>query len=133
MTSTKDMLSQIQSTLKTALPNLSVELFPENPDQYRLNHPVGAVLVGYGGSDYRNLGSAAHFILQDRDILIAITIIARHLNTTMLDALDDVKGVLNGLILNSETSRMYATSDRFIGHYDGTWRHVINFSFTQQG
>lgn len=133
MASTKTMLLEVQQQLKTALPNLSVELFPENPDQYRLNHPVGAVLIAYGGSNYKNLGSSNHYILQDRDVNVVITIVARHLNTTLLDALDDVKNSLNGLQIVDAISLMNAVNDRFIGHHDGTWRHVINFSFTQQG
>jgi hypothetical protein len=38
--------------LGSALPDIKVEPFPDDPDKYRLTHPHGAVLVGYGGGRF---------------------------------------------------------------------------------
>ena len=43
------VLDAVLTRLREKLPQLQVEYFPEKPAEYRLNHPVGALLVSYAG------------------------------------------------------------------------------------
>ena len=58
---------------------LMVERFPENPQQYRLNHPRGAVLLAYGKSTFGHTESLDASV-QARDIVLRLTLIFRQLN-----------------------------------------------------
>jgi len=131
-TPTRDMLIEVQQTLKTALPNLSVELFPENPDQYRLNHQIGAVLVSYSGSYYQgDENTNTHRTM--RDIKLHLIIIMRSLNTDQgaLTILDTIHATVSGLRLTGAWSSMRCVDDKFIGNVDGTWRYLISVEFSQ--
>ena len=46
------VLDAVLTRLREKLPQLQVEYFPEKPAEYRLNHPVGALLVSYAGSRF---------------------------------------------------------------------------------
>lgn len=41
------VLDAVLARLREKLPQLQVEYFPEKPAEYRLNHPVGALLLSY--------------------------------------------------------------------------------------
>lgn len=49
------VLDAVLTRLREKLPQLQVEYFPEKPAEYRLNHPVGALLVSYAGSRFDKL------------------------------------------------------------------------------
>nr|MBP6734025.1 hypothetical protein [Chromatiaceae bacterium]MBP6807581.1 hypothetical protein [Chromatiaceae bacterium] len=44
---TPAFLDSAGAVLVAAFPDLVVELFPAQPQDYRLNHPVGALLLAY--------------------------------------------------------------------------------------
>ena len=46
------VLDAVLARLREKLPQLQVEYFPEKPAEYRLNHPVGALLLSYAGSRF---------------------------------------------------------------------------------
>ena len=64
--------------LKTNIPDLLVEPFPDNPSAYRLLHPKGAVLVRYRGGRYTNPETLG-VIVQDRTIEFDLVIVTRNL------------------------------------------------------
>ena len=50
MSATRPIIDAVVEHLQAAIPWVSVEAFPERPSEYQFIHPVGAILVGYGGS-----------------------------------------------------------------------------------
>lgn len=50
MTVTVALIDALRARLQAALPNVVCEYFPRIPKNYRLNHPVGALLISYRGS-----------------------------------------------------------------------------------
>jgi hypothetical protein len=46
------------------------------PEDYRLSHPIGAVLVGYDGSTYANRPQT-NALVQDRDLRVTATVFVR--------------------------------------------------------
>ncbi len=52
MIATLPILEAIQERIYQQVPHFAVELFPDNPDEYRLNAEDGAILIQYLGSQF---------------------------------------------------------------------------------
>lgn len=120
----------IVARLAAALTGLRVEAFPDSPDTYRLQHPRGAVLVGYGRSDYgRPLATGP--IVQDRRLEFDITVLARHLRDHggAYGVLDAVRIALTGFRPAGATG-LQPVRDRFLAVRDGVWRYAITLATT---
>ena len=77
MATTNEMLEAIRSRL-AELP-LSAEFWPEEEREYRLNHPVGAALVGYAGATY-GPSRDMFAVIQEREIRLSVILVFRQLN-----------------------------------------------------
>lgn len=69
------VLDAVLTRLREKLPQLQVEYFPEKPAEYRLNHPVGALLVSYAGSRFdkpNDIGA----VLQTQTIQLCVTVVS---------------------------------------------------------
>ena len=77
MATTNEILESVRSRL-AELP-LSAEFWPEEEKEYRLNHPVGAVLVGYAGASY-GPSRDTFAVIQTREITLAVILVFRQLN-----------------------------------------------------
>ena len=91
------VLDAVLAQLREKLPQLQVEYFPEKPAEYRLNHPVGALLVSYAGSRFdkpNDIGA----VLQTQTIQLCVTVVFRQLNGKRgaIDVLDAVRRILGG-------------------------------------
>ena len=53
--------------------------FPERPSEYQFIHPVGAILVGYGGSKFGDIEQLGR-IAQQRDLRLMLTVFGSSLN-----------------------------------------------------
>ena len=76
-----DTLALIDATLAhlgAALPELAVELFPGRPADYRLNHPLGAVLLGYAAATHGPARPLA-MVVQERTLRLTVTLVTRQL------------------------------------------------------
>lgn len=127
--STPALITDTQATLAAAFPELAVELFPDQPANYRLNHPTGALLLAYPGSA---LGAPMLMgrVEQVRTIRIGITLVLRNLwgddgAAAMLDRLRDA---LVGWRPSSECEPLYAISDRFLHQDAGLWWYAAEFA-----
>jgi hypothetical protein len=132
MTSTNDMLKAIQEKIAQAHPNLSVELFPDRPDQYRLNHPVGAVLVSYSGSSYttENLINVSSCM---REMNVSLTMMVRSLNGDKgaIAITDSVRNTIHGQVLEGALSNIELVKDSFAGNDNGIWQYLLDIKFNQ--
>jgi hypothetical protein len=112
---------------------LVVEI-PDSVDNYKLNHPRGAVLVVYRGSNYikKNIND---FLAQDRDIEIGVIVIARNIksiaNNSMSpdDYLDFVIDKLSGQVIDNkrEEKKIYCKGDEFVDEENGVWTYLATF------
>ena len=76
---TQDLLDGAQAVLVAAFPDLAVELFPARPEDYRLNHPVGALLLAYPGSRFADPILRATSVCQERTLTLGVSLVSRHL------------------------------------------------------
>ncbi|TDK65980.1 Gp37 family protein [Sapientia aquatica] len=122
------ILEAVIERLKQKLPALAVEYFPINAETYRLNHPAGALLVGYAGSTYDGTQDT-RIIAQARQLQITVTVVLRQLNGQggAVDVLDKVRHSLVGVKLPFCRTPLAAMSDTFLGATAGTAQYAISF------
>lgn len=128
MATTLQMIDAVVERLRTKLPALAVEYFPEQPTDYRLNHSRGALLVSYPGSQFGDTVDAA-IIAQPRTVKLSITVILRQLNGRggAVDVLDLVRLALVGFRL-PDCRKMRAVSEKFLGESAGLWQYAADFA-----
>jgi hypothetical protein len=108
---------------------LIVERFPENPQQYRLNHPRGAVLLAYGKSTFGHTESLDATV-QARQIVLRLTLIFRQLNGTdgVISHLDQLRASLTGWVPPHTDQACRPLSEHFIGHSNGVWQYAQDYA-----
>lgn len=108
---------------------LAVELFPESPAQYRLNHPCGAILLAYGRSTFGG-SEGTDAVFQARNIVIRLTLVFRQLNGRdgVVSYLDRIRTCLTGWYAPHCDMACRAVSEQFIGHRDGVWQYAQDIS-----
>lgn len=130
MSQTEQLLDAIVERLKTAMGrDLMVELFPENPAQYRLNHPRGAVLVAFGKSTFGG-SQATDAMFQERNLVISLTLVFRQLNGKdgAVSYLDRIRDTLTGWWPPHCDQACRPVSERFIGHLQGVWQYGLDIA-----
>lgn len=114
------VLDAVLARLREKLPQLQVEYFPEKPAEYRLNHPVGALLLSYAGSRFDRPDDTGA-VIQSQTIQLCVTVVFRQLNGK--------KGRLMSRMLSAAFSvatpppgcrrRIWLTREVFIGEVRG--------------
>ncbi|MCY1404097.1 hypothetical protein D9M71_192970 [compost metagenome] len=106
---------------------LSIELFPENPSTYRLNHPRGAVLLAYGRSTFPE-SEATDAVFQRRELVFSLTLVFRQLNGTngVIPYLDRLRECLAGFWLPHCDKACRPVGERFIGQLQGVWQYSLD-------
>jgi hypothetical protein len=129
-TQTEQLLDAMRARLQAEFgQQLMVELFPENPQQYRLNHPTGAVLLAYGKSTFSGSHSTDATV-QSRYVLLRLTLVFRQLNGTdgVVSYLDRLRACLTGWFPPHGDQACRPVSEQFIGHLNGVWQYAQDFS-----
>lgn len=116
--------------LRARIADVEVEAFPDNPDEYRLNHPLGALLVRYHGSRYGAVDDAG-VVIQDRVMAVEVTLVFRSLNGKegVLAYIEAVRLALLGF-KPPAFSKFKALGDEFVDRKGGEWRYAIDFATT---
>lgn len=116
--------------LTARFPGLSVELYPDEPESYRLDHPVGALLVRYAGSKYGPLMDT-NIVVQERRLGLEVTLVMRSLHGKdgITEALEQVRLALAGYAPPA-FGKFVPVSDEFLGEHGGEWRYAIDFVTT---
>ena len=113
--------------LGSALPDIKVEPFPDDPDKYRLTHPHGAVLVGYGGGrfgkPYTLAGTA-----QEQRVEYQLVIKVRRLRSHV-----GAYGVLRAIRValsnrNVQGVRFYPVREQFEDVSSGVWTYLAVYA-----
>lgn len=127
MAATLQIIDAVLSRLQTKLPGLAIEYFPERPAEYRLNHPVGALLVSYLGSQFA-ASVDTWYVAQPRTVKLSVTVVLRQLNGRggAVDVLDDVRRALLGWA-PPDCMKLKAVSEKFLGETAGLWQYAVDF------
>ncbi|QZD72876.1 Gp37 family protein [Pseudomonas sp. 3-2] len=120
------MLARLQADFGD---QLRVERFPENPQQYRLNHPRGAVLLAYGKSTFGHPQSTDATV-QARHMVLRLTLIFRQLNGQdgVVSHLDRMRACLTGWYPPNTDQACHPVSEQFIGHTNGLWQYAQDYA-----
>jgi len=127
MATTRALLDAVAARLKEQVPGVAVELYPDNPGTWRLNHPKAALLVDYRGSKYGAVVDTA-VVAQGRDIGLGVTVVARTLHDAYgaLELTDRVRVALLGQRWpDCRPARL--ASERFVSQEAGIWIFELVF------
>lgn len=128
--STTDLLEATLARLTAALPELAVELYPDRPETYRLNHPTAALLLAYPGSTHgpvKPLGLVA----QARETRLGCTLVTRRLwgEHGAVALLDRLRRALVGWI-PPHGGKVRAEEERFLAEDKGLWWYGATYAVT---
>ncbi|QOK96812.1 hypothetical protein HF909_10455 [Ralstonia pseudosolanacearum] len=128
MATTLEIIDALVTRLKAKLPQLAVEYFPDKPADYRLNHPRGALLVSYLGSQFDKTVDVT-YIAQPRTVKLSVTVILRQLHGRggAVDVVDDVRRALIGW-KPPDCRKVWAVSDKFLGETAGLWQYAVDLA-----
>ncbi len=123
----EDTEQAIIDRLAAEIDNVRVEGYPDDPVNYRLMHPNGAILVSYRGSTYAPPTSFK--VVQEQRVLYDITIVTKNLrtNTGAYAYLEQIKTALTGYLIPG-LKRMFPVQDGFLSDTNGIWRYGITFA-----
>lgn len=126
MATTLQIIDAVVARLKAKLPQLAVEYFPDRPAEYRLNHPKGALLVSYPGSQFGDTVDVT-YIAQPRTVKLSVTVLLRQLNGKggAVDVVDDVRRALVGW-RPPDCRKVWAVSEKFLGESAGIWQYAVD-------
>ena len=125
------MIAEIErdmvAILATALPDLSVEAFPDRPEVYRLTHSNGAVLVGYSGSRLPDPSVLAG-TQQKRRLEFQLVVKMRTLrdHTGVYAALEAIRTDLAGQAIRG--ARFYPIREQFEDVSSGVWTYLAVYA-----
>lgn len=126
-TQTEQLLDAFIARLKKEFDReLAVELFPENPVQYRLNHACGAILVAYGKSTF-GASEATDAVFQARNMSFQLTLVFRQLHGTSgaISYLDRIRECLTGWKPPHCDMACRPAAEHFIGQVQGLWQYGV--------
>lgn len=128
MATTNEMFEAIRSRL-AELP-LSAEFWPEEEREYRLNHPVGAALVGYAGATY-GPSRDMFAVIQEREIRLSVILVFRQLNGRdgAVDMVDRIRRLLTGF-RPPDCGKLHMRSERFAGQASRLWWYELTLTCT---
>jgi len=127
----QEIQDAIIAKLTSALPELSVEAFPEKPEEYELLHPLGAVLVQYDGSAYsaNRIGNGG--VSQVRTLRFSVVYLVRNLRDAAgcYDVLARGAEALVGLAIPGTVGAGTIVSESFNAETDGVWMYLQSYEF----
>ena len=108
------------------VPGYAVEDYPDNPQAYRLNHPRGALLVAYAGSEFDRTEDVGA-VVQSRSPRVGVTVLLRQLNgrAGAVTVVDQVVTALAGAQPPGAIAPMWIEGDRYLGQKDAVWAYMV--------
>ncbi|EAA5455473.1 hypothetical protein DQC86_22915 [Salmonella enterica subsp. enterica] len=125
---TLTIVDDVVQRLRRKIPSLQVEYFPEKPEEFRLNHPTGAVLVSYISSKYDKPDDTCA-VVQPQTVTLCATVIMRQLNGRggAVAVLELVRRALGGWRPANCHRPVRLKQDTFIGEVAGLWQYALEF------
>lgn len=125
------MLAEIEQAISGQLTQklgteIAVEAFPARPNDYRLQHPRGVVLIAYAGSDFgprQDIG----LVVQDQTLKFMLLLMVRNLRTHVesLLLLDRLRRAITGFVPVAGARPCYLRAERFQQENNGIWTWEI--------
>ena len=99
--------------------------FPERPSEYQFIHPVGAILVGYGGSKFGEIEQLGR-IAQQRNVRLMLTVFGSSLNADdgTLAILDETRLAMVGFA-PPNCQPCHLISEEFLAEDAGAWQYQL--------
>lgn len=122
---TQPILDSVLEHLIARLPEVPVELFPDDVANYFPAHPNGAVLISYQSSSFSE-SQDVFFVNQKRNIQLALTIIGRSQwnDFGALDTLDQAREAMVGFeAVNCKKATVL--SEQFLDEVSGLWQYQM--------
>ncbi|HPL79736.1 MAG TPA: Gp37 family protein [Burkholderiaceae bacterium] len=128
MIATQDLIDQALAKLRAALPELEVDHYPANPATFRLNHPLGAVLLAYPGSNSTGTMLMGR-VEQVRTVRLGLTLVTRQLwgDDGAATLLDRLRTALVGW-RPEDCEPVVALGDRLLQEDAGLWWYAAEFA-----
>lgn len=129
-TQTEQLLDAFVTRLKKDFDReLAIELFPENPAQYRLNHACGAILVAYGKSTF-GASESTDAVFQARNVSFQLTLVFRQLHGSSgaISYLDRIRECMTGWKPPHCDMTCRPTAENFIGQVQGLWQYGLSIA-----
>lgn len=127
---TSEIIEATLARLTATLPELAVELYPDRPEAYRLNHPVGALLLAYPGSSH-GPAQPLGLVAQERTLRLGCTLVTRRLwgehGAVLL--LDRLRLALVGWT-PPHAGKVRADDERFLAEDKGLWWYGATYATT---
>lgn len=125
MNITLGALKSIQQHLSENLPDWAIELMPDDPSDYHLAHPNGAVLISYAGSKFDS-PRPTQAITQSRHIHVVCTVICRNLHHDegAINVLDELRLLLVGF-RPPHCNPCYLIDEQFDGVANNIWQYQL--------
>lgn len=141
MSITVEIVEATLERLQSALPELAVELYPDRPETYRLNHPVGALLLGYPGSTHEagmplgyagsvgSRGVPMGLVAQERTLRLECVLAVRRLwgEHGAVALLDRLRTALVGWI-PPHAEAVHAGEERSLSEAAGVWWYSATYA-----
>ena len=132
-----DLITKL--TADIGLATAEIRSFPDDPAEYNLVHPGGAILVRYDQSIYPEpIPNRKSFLIQEevRHQWI-ITVMQKSLKLKdghqgVYGLVESVRTSLSGYTITSQAdfSILWPTGVRFVSENEGTWVYQISFAHT---
>lgn len=116
--------------MKTDIPELKVEGFPEKPDTYNFIHPKGVILVHYQGYQSSETKST-NKINQEETNTFNIVLMTRSLrgNGGAYSFIERIKKSIVGFKPHVGASKIYSIKGGFTDQTAGVWTYAFSFGF----
>lgn len=131
-----DIITRLKAQLNSPQPE--IRSWPDNPRDYQVLDPQGAVLVRYLASNYQDPeANDEKTLVQERRIEYAVDCAQKSLKRTkahqgVYDLIEQVRQALSGYTPNSlaDASIMWPGSDRWVQERGGIWLYTTTWVFT---
>lgn len=120
----KEIISQLQASVS----DLKVEGFPDKPEEYKLLHPKGAVLVHFQGGTYSEPEENI-FLQQTVSLDFGLTLLIKGLRDKngAYSYIDAVIAALTGFTPTG-CNKMYLNRVDFLSEDNGLWQYAFSFT-----
>lgn len=125
MSATRPVLESLRAHLQAALPEVGVELFPDNPAAYRFIHPHAVILIQLQSGEFKALEDIGT-VVQERQLFIHFTVMARSLHNDFgaLAVLDSLRLAVVGFE-PTDCTPIHLLKEQFVSEEAGTWMYAL--------
>lgn len=128
ITTENEIINKLASTITT----VKVEAFPDNPNLYKLIHPIGAILVAYSGSIFSD-PTGYDFFQQLEEMDFSLTLIVKGLRNQngAYNYIDSIRTTLNNY-KPTNCTQTYIKKVDFLEEKDGEWQFGITYKVLKE-